>query len=126
MYFFGKELTEDIIRLPYDRTISKQFISTTEIEQQTISGLYDNMEYDLKTVETVSEICQDKMYFQFKHYNRETTYDGNFDLVTKATVKRGDQMLTSFRSDYSGFIGFLPYTANESRKEHNFLWYLRK
>jgi hypothetical protein len=32
----------------------------------------------------------------------------------------------AFESLYSGFIGILPYTSNEARKEENFLYMLKK
>jgi hypothetical protein len=30
-----------------------------------------------------------------------------------------------FETGYSGFIGFEPYTKDESRKQENFMWQLR-
>jgi len=54
----------------------------------------------------------------YSSFDRVTNFTSNFMVINNYNgIGR-----TKLISDYSGYIGLQPYTANEAKKESNFLW----
>jgi len=85
-------------------------------------AVYDRDDRDLQTVGFKGFICKDQFNFELKEHKRMTKYDGNFLSISDVQYSK----YPSFETGYSGFVGFEPYTKDESRKGENFMWQLQQ
>ena len=68
---------------------------------------------------------QQPFQLALEEYGRVTTLDGQtqFFLIDEAAPEEPDE---EFAPGFSGYIGLQPWTANEEKKERNFVWQLKE
>ena len=67
-------------------------------------------------------VYREQFSVDLSDYGRETTFNASFVGITGKKAGLGADRPTATKSDYSGFIGIAPWTANEELKEYNLLY----
>lgn len=85
-------------------------------------AVYDTKDSDLYTISFYGTTGADVFMMEYSKYDRETYYPAQFlQALNYIRFTKATSLITSF----SGFIGLAPYTADETKKNENFLWNLK-
>lgn len=67
--------------------------------------------------------CKEEFKVGTDEFSRYLDIKQTFIDITGVDKNNG---FKTFESDYSGYIGIAPWTANEKEKEYNFMWQLKQ
>jgi hypothetical protein len=83
-------------------------------------AVYDKQDYALQEITFTGEFATDNFSLGLAKYNRQVDFTQHF-LQIKAFDKSKSH-IADFHTDYSGYIGIAPWTADPDDKERNFLY----
>ena len=114
---------------PYDWQKSKTYqLVKHAVRQPPAVAVYDKGQRELQPIAFYGITGRETFVLEYKNYERETSYTTEFLQMmnyhnTRPAAEGEDQ---TFLTTYTGFIGLQPYTNDETKKEQNFLWNLKK
>ena len=80
-------------------------------------ALYSKGDRALSEAIFEGSVYREQFSVDLSHYGRETTFNASFVGITGKKAGLGGSSGTATKSDYSGFIGIAPWTADDGEKE---------